>query len=154
MCLLVSQAGQYTHKIYHLATRVPGFIRLLAPASALLIDEKAWNAYPYCKTVMTNQVPARSLSSLSQLNLSLCLLDSLWQTSSTSLSRRDTPPTMATRKTSTTCPRTSLPSAKSSTLTLSRMSSSPKTTTRPQIPPSTCQSRPVVATLSPTGVRR
>lgn len=50
-----NSAGQYTQKIYHLSSRVPGWIRLLAPSSALKIDEKAWNAYPYCKTVMTNQ---------------------------------------------------------------------------------------------------
>ncbi|XP_070571740.1 phosphatidylinositol transfer protein alpha isoform-like isoform X1 [Ptychodera flava] len=46
--------GQYTHKIYHLASKVPAFIRLLAPKGALEIHEKAWNAYPYCKTVITN----------------------------------------------------------------------------------------------------
>uniref|UniRef100_A0AAY4EPV5 Phosphatidylinositol transfer protein alpha isoform n=1 Tax=Denticeps clupeoides TaxID=299321 RepID=A0AAY4EPV5_9TELE len=44
------EKGQYTHKIYHLQSKVPGFVRLLAPASALKIHEKAWNAYPYCRT--------------------------------------------------------------------------------------------------------
>uniref|UniRef100_T1INR0 Phosphatidylinositol transfer protein N-terminal domain-containing protein n=1 Tax=Strigamia maritima TaxID=126957 RepID=T1INR0_STRMM len=46
--------GQYTYKIYHLASKVPAFIRLLAPKGALEIHEEAWNAYPYCKTVITD----------------------------------------------------------------------------------------------------
>ncbi|XP_005108022.1 phosphatidylinositol transfer protein alpha isoform [Aplysia californica] len=46
--------GQYTHKIYHLSQKVPGFIRLLAPKGSLEVHEKAWNAYPYCRTVITN----------------------------------------------------------------------------------------------------
>ncbi|KAG5894188.1 hypothetical protein JTB14_037754 [Gonioctena quinquepunctata] len=46
--------GQYTYKIYHLASKVPSFIRLLAPKGSLEIHEEAWNAYPYCKTVITN----------------------------------------------------------------------------------------------------
>lgn len=46
--------GQYTHKIYHLGSRLPGWARALAPASALMLEEKAWNAYPHCKTVLTS----------------------------------------------------------------------------------------------------
>lgn len=46
--------GQYTYKIYHLDSKVPSFIRLLAPKGSLEIHEEAWNAYPYCKTVLTN----------------------------------------------------------------------------------------------------
>lgn len=46
--------GQYTHKIYHLGSRLPGWIRALAPASALVLNEEAWNAFPYCKTVLTS----------------------------------------------------------------------------------------------------
>lgn len=57
-----TSSGQYTHKVYHLSSRVPSWIRLLSPASALNIDEKAWNAYPYCKTVMTNQFMADKFS--------------------------------------------------------------------------------------------
>lgn len=45
--------GQYTYKIYHLASKVPAFIRLLAPKGSLEIHEEAWNAYPYCKTVIS-----------------------------------------------------------------------------------------------------
>ena len=43
--------GQYTHKIYHLQSKVPAFIRLLAPNGSLEIHEKSWNAYPYCRTL-------------------------------------------------------------------------------------------------------
>ncbi|GIY20195.1 phosphatidylinositol transfer protein alpha isoform [Caerostris darwini] len=46
--------GQYTYKIYHLASRVPAYIRLLAPKGSLEVHEEAWNAYPYCRTVITN----------------------------------------------------------------------------------------------------
>ncbi|XP_046891283.1 phosphatidylinositol transfer protein, alpha a [Hypomesus transpacificus] len=49
------EKGQYTHKIYHLQSKVPKFVRLLAPSSALNIHEKAWNAYPYCRTILTNE---------------------------------------------------------------------------------------------------
>uniref|UniRef100_A0A8C4P7S1 Phosphatidylinositol transfer protein alpha isoform n=1 Tax=Dromaius novaehollandiae TaxID=8790 RepID=A0A8C4P7S1_DRONO len=47
------ERGQYTHKIYHLQSKVPTFVRMLAPEGALNIHEKAWNAYPYCRTGMT-----------------------------------------------------------------------------------------------------
>ncbi|XP_059490574.1 phosphatidylinositol transfer protein alpha isoform isoform X3 [Neocloeon triangulifer] len=46
--------GQYTYKIYHLASKVPKFIRMLAPKGSLEVHEEAWNAYPYCRTVITN----------------------------------------------------------------------------------------------------
>ncbi|XP_041350271.1 phosphatidylinositol transfer protein alpha isoform-like [Gigantopelta aegis] len=46
--------GQFTHKIYHLQSKVPGWIRFLAPKGSLEIHEKAWNAYPYCRTVINN----------------------------------------------------------------------------------------------------
>lgn len=49
------EKGQYTHKIYHLQSKVPGFIRVLAPEGALTFHEKAWNAYPYCRTIVTNE---------------------------------------------------------------------------------------------------
>lgn len=31
-------------------SKVPGFLKALAPENALIFHEKAWNAYPYCKT--------------------------------------------------------------------------------------------------------
>jgi len=46
--------GQYTYKIYHLSSKVPTIIRALAPSGALELYEEAWNAYPHCKTVLTN----------------------------------------------------------------------------------------------------
>ena len=50
--------GQYTKKIYHLASKVPFLVRSLAqslaPSGSLEVHEEAWNAYPYCKTVLTN----------------------------------------------------------------------------------------------------
>ncbi|GCC18070.1 hypothetical protein chiPu_0021622 [Chiloscyllium punctatum] len=44
------EKGQYTHKIYHLQRKVPKFVQMLAPEGALNVHEKAWNAYPYCRT--------------------------------------------------------------------------------------------------------
>lgn len=46
--------SQYTHKIMHLESKVPTVMRKLAPSGALTVHEKAWNAYPYCRTVYTN----------------------------------------------------------------------------------------------------
>jgi hypothetical protein len=46
--------GQYTKKIYHLGSRIPGWISVLFKDSTLSLHEEAWNAYPYCKTVLTN----------------------------------------------------------------------------------------------------
>lgn len=48
------RSGRYSYKIYHIASKVPGFIRLLVPKGAMEIHEEAWNAYPYCKTVISN----------------------------------------------------------------------------------------------------
>jgi len=41
-------------KIYHLGSRVPSWVRLIFKDSSLSMHEEAWNAYPYCKTVLTN----------------------------------------------------------------------------------------------------
>lgn len=46
--------GQYTHKIFHLSSKVPAFVRFLAPTGSLEVHEKAWNAYPYCRTEYSN----------------------------------------------------------------------------------------------------
>ncbi|KAJ1855064.1 hypothetical protein GGH12_001774 [Coemansia sp. RSA 1822] len=46
--------GQYTYKIYHLASRAPGVVRAVAPKEALELHEEAWNGYPSCKTVTTS----------------------------------------------------------------------------------------------------
>lgn len=47
-------SGQYTHKLFKLQSKVPGIIRKIAPKGAMEIHEEAWNAYPYCKTVINN----------------------------------------------------------------------------------------------------
>ncbi|KAM6953962.1 phosphatidylinositol transfer protein beta isoform-like [Aplochiton taeniatus] len=44
------EKGQYTHKIYHLKSKVPAFVKMIAPEGSLVFHEKAWNAYPYCRT--------------------------------------------------------------------------------------------------------
>ncbi|CAB3980702.1 phosphatidylinositol transfer alpha isoform-like [Paramuricea clavata] len=46
---------QYTYKIIHLSKKVPGYVRALAPKGSLEIHEKAWNAYPFCRTWYTNE---------------------------------------------------------------------------------------------------
>jgi len=48
--------GQYTHKIYHLASNpgIPDWVKKIAPDGSLDIIEKAWNNYPHCKTVLTS----------------------------------------------------------------------------------------------------
>jgi len=47
--------GQYTKKKYFLKKKVSGFVRTFAPESALILGEEAWNAFPYCKTIITNE---------------------------------------------------------------------------------------------------
>lgn len=47
-------SGQYTHKVFHLSQKVPGFVRWLAPSGSLEVHEKAWNAYPFCRTEYSN----------------------------------------------------------------------------------------------------
>ncbi|XP_023117147.2 phosphatidylinositol transfer protein beta isoform-like [Amphiprion ocellaris] len=49
------EKGQYTHKIYHLHSKVPGIVRMIAPKGSLELHEEAWNAYPYCRTILTNK---------------------------------------------------------------------------------------------------
>ncbi|CAI4230432.1 unnamed protein product [Auanema sp. JU1783] len=42
--------GQYTFKIYHIGSKIPGWIRTVLPTNALEAHEEAWNAYPLTKT--------------------------------------------------------------------------------------------------------
>jgi len=51
----VYKQGQYTYKIYHLASKVPTFVKAIAPKGSLEVYEEAWNAYPYCRTIITNK---------------------------------------------------------------------------------------------------
>nr|CAG4640614.1 EOG090X00NX [Eulimnadia texana] len=45
--------GQYTRKIYHIGSHLPGWLKGLLPKSALIVEEEAWNAYPYTRTRYT-----------------------------------------------------------------------------------------------------
>ncbi|VDM20599.1 unnamed protein product [Hydatigera taeniaeformis] len=47
------RSGQYTHKIYHVASKLPSFVSALLPTSLMTFNEIAWNAYPYCRTILT-----------------------------------------------------------------------------------------------------
>jgi hypothetical protein len=46
--------GQYTLKKYYIGSRLPAFARAVVPSDSLFLFEEAWNAYPHCKTVLTN----------------------------------------------------------------------------------------------------
>jgi len=48
------EKGQYTFKIFRMASKVPLLLKRLMPKGSLVFHEHAWNAYPYCKTVITN----------------------------------------------------------------------------------------------------
>ena len=39
--------------MFSVDSKVPTFIRLLAPKGSLEVHEEAWNAYPYCRTVIS-----------------------------------------------------------------------------------------------------
>ncbi|KAL3276185.1 hypothetical protein HHI36_020904 [Cryptolaemus montrouzieri] len=45
--------GQYTHKVYHVGSHLPGWLKGILPKTALMVEEEAWNAYPYTKTRYT-----------------------------------------------------------------------------------------------------
>ncbi|KAI3421962.1 hypothetical protein GPALN_012500 [Globodera pallida] len=47
-------AGQYTHKVYHVDTKMPAMLRAFMPSGSQTLHEHAWNAYPYCMTTLTN----------------------------------------------------------------------------------------------------
>ena len=49
-----AECGQYTKKIFRLQSRVPKYLKLVMPKGSLTLLEEAWNAYPYCKTVISN----------------------------------------------------------------------------------------------------
>jgi len=48
------QTGQYTHKKYHMATKLPSMFSAILPSSLMIFNELAWNGYPYCRTVLSN----------------------------------------------------------------------------------------------------
>ncbi|WKX90806.1 hypothetical protein Q1695_009562 [Nippostrongylus brasiliensis] len=49
-----SLSGIYSYKIYKVKSKVPWVLQKLLPEEAFEIHEESWNAYPYCKTMLTN----------------------------------------------------------------------------------------------------
>lgn len=47
-------SGQYTFKIYHFKSKIPKLINMILPSGSTEVHEHAWNAYPYCRTILTN----------------------------------------------------------------------------------------------------
>lgn len=47
-------SGQYTFKIYHFKSKVPKLLNMILPSGTTEVHEHAWNAYPYCRTILTN----------------------------------------------------------------------------------------------------
>jgi len=58
--------GQYTHKILHLGSHIPAWIKAVLPTSATQVEEKAWNAYPYVKTIYTCPIFGERFSIVSE----------------------------------------------------------------------------------------
>ncbi|KER26088.1 hypothetical protein T265_06568 [Opisthorchis viverrini] len=82
--------GQYTHKYYYLSQKVPGIVRTFAPTSALILTEEAWNAYPYCRTILTNNFMKESFSiMIESLHSSDITLQNAHQLSPKELSARE-----------------------------------------------------------------
>jgi Phosphatidylinositol transfer protein len=48
-------AGQFTHKIMHLKSKLPSFVAMLVPDAMTDIEEKSWNAFPHTLTVYRNE---------------------------------------------------------------------------------------------------
>lgn len=44
------ERGQYTHKIYHIKSKIPGFIRWAVPDKYMHFHEKSYNSYPHFRT--------------------------------------------------------------------------------------------------------
>jgi len=49
-----SEEGQYTHKIYYLANKLPFLLQKLLGKENLEMKEESWNSFPYAKTTFTN----------------------------------------------------------------------------------------------------
>jgi len=43
--------GQFTHKRIYLGSHIPTWAKSIMPSSVLYVEEKAWNSYPYVKTM-------------------------------------------------------------------------------------------------------
>src|SRR3989338_10309760 len=44
--------GMYTKKLYHLGSKMPGWVNALLPKGALILEEESWNSYPNLKTML------------------------------------------------------------------------------------------------------
>lgn len=47
-------AGQFTHKIMHLKSKLPSYVAMLVPDSMTDIVERSWNGYPHTLTMYEN----------------------------------------------------------------------------------------------------
>ncbi|KAA8499705.1 Phosphatidylinositol transfer protein 2 [Porphyridium purpureum] len=47
--------GQYTEKVMHFKSKVPRFIAMLMPETALKLTERSWNAFPKLLTMYENE---------------------------------------------------------------------------------------------------
>ncbi|KAI6219641.1 Phosphatidylinositol transfer protein alpha isoform [Aphelenchoides besseyi] len=54
LCPGQTLSGMYTYKIYRVRSKVPWFFRKMLPEAAMVLVEESWNAFPYCKTVLSN----------------------------------------------------------------------------------------------------
>lgn len=50
-----NKQGQYTHKLYHIASKFPWYVRSLLPKDSTIVHEKSWNMYPVVKTILYNE---------------------------------------------------------------------------------------------------
>jgi len=48
------RSGNYTHKIMHVGSRLPGILQKVMPTGSSTFHEKSWNSFPHCRTVITN----------------------------------------------------------------------------------------------------
>lgn len=46
--------GQYTKKLYYMASKFPWYIQKVLPKNLGVIEERSWNMYPTVKTIFTN----------------------------------------------------------------------------------------------------
>lgn len=53
-CVFEDIEGRHTYKLTKNDSRVPSFVRYLAPSGSLDVYEEVWNSYPKCKATITN----------------------------------------------------------------------------------------------------
>ena len=50
-----NKQGQFTHKLYKIASKFPWFVQKLLPKGSTVLHEKSWNMYPAIKTHIKNE---------------------------------------------------------------------------------------------------